>query len=40
VRHCGYYLTAEEAALAYDKQSLLLWGENAFLNFPERKENV
>ncbi len=31
----GRYLTAEEAALAYDKNMRVLRGEFAYLNFPE-----
>jgi len=33
----GYYETAEQAARAYDKKAVELWGEFAHLNFPEEK---
>lgn len=33
--HCGYYSTQEEAARAYDKKALALFGEYAKLNFEE-----
>jgi hypothetical protein len=36
-KNLGYYLTAEEAALAYDREAKKLWGEFAWLNFPEKK---
>ena len=31
----GYYATAEEAARAYDKKAKEMYGEFAYLNFPE-----
>lgn len=34
----GTYLTAEEAAHAYDKKAKELFGEFAYLNFPDLKE--
>lgn len=36
--HAGYFQTEEEAAKAYDKKALELFGEFARLNFPELKE--
>lgn len=33
--YLGRYKTAEEAALAYDKRAKEIWGEFAYLNFPE-----
>jgi group I intron endonuclease len=34
-----YFYTEEEAAMAYDKKSIELFGENVRLNFPERYVN-
>lgn len=34
-QHIGYYATAEEAARAYDAVAIELFGEFAFLNFPD-----
>lgn len=33
--YLGYFKTEKEAAIAYDKKSKELWGEFAFLNFPD-----
>jgi hypothetical protein len=33
-KHVGFYATAEEAARAYDRKALELYGEFAHLNFP------
>jgi len=35
----GYYFTREEAARAYDIESLRVFGDFAYLNFPEEIEN-
>jgi len=34
--HLGYYATEEEAALAYDKMALKIYGEKARLNLPKQ----
>lgn len=34
-KYIGSYATPEEAARAYDKKALELWGDRAVLNFPE-----
>lgn len=36
-RYIGTFLTAVEAARAYDKEAFKLWGPVARLNFPEEK---
>ena len=36
----GYYATAEQAARAYDKKAKELFGEFAYLNFPEEHDDV
>jgi hypothetical protein len=33
-KFCGCYRNLEQAALEYDKAAILLYGENAILNFP------
>lgn len=33
--HIGYFITAEEAARAYDKAAFDAWGTDCFLNFPK-----
>jgi len=35
--HLGYFSTATEAAIAYDKKAKELFGESFYLNFPEDK---
>jgi len=37
-KHIGCYLTAEEAARAYDKEASVRWGSFAQLNFPKSTE--
>lgn len=34
-KYLGHYATAEEAARAYDKEAYKVFGEFAYLNFPE-----
>jgi len=36
--HCGYYSNIIDAAIAYDKAAIINRGEDARLNFPERKD--
>jgi hypothetical protein len=36
-RHIGYFPTAEDSARAYDAVAQWLWGEFAWLNFPDKK---
>jgi hypothetical protein len=38
-RYIGSYYTVEEAAKAYDKKATELFGEFAYLNFPQEFEN-
>lgn len=35
--HLGYFTTAEEAGMAYDRAILYYYGDSDVLNFPERK---
>lgn len=35
-KYIGYFHTAEEAARAYDVEAKKIWGEFAFLNFPDK----
>jgi len=37
-KHCGYYSTPVEAALAHDVASLLAFGNDAMINFPIRSD--
>jgi hypothetical protein len=37
-KYIGSYKIIEEAAMAYDKKALELFGEFAYLNYPERKD--
>ncbi len=36
-QYLGHFTTAEEAARAYDNAARLIWGEFAFLNFPNNE---
>lgn len=36
--HCGRFENLFDAAMAYDNFAKKIWGKNAILNFPERKE--
>ena len=35
MHHIGYFVEAEDAARAYDREALIHFGEFAYLNFPE-----
>ena len=38
-KHIGYFSTEEEAAMAYDKSAIEMYGEFAWLNFPINNYN-
>lgn len=39
-RHLGSFVSAEEAARAFDREAVALYGEFARLNFPAQMEVV
>jgi hypothetical protein len=39
-RHLGYFSSEEEAARAYDRATLIYFGRQAWLNFPNEHDNI